>query len=177
LSHQALDLEEQTGDVAAITRSLEGLAALAGLEGRLDKAARLFAAAATLRERHGFARPVPHRHGYDADRNRVHRGLGDEAWQLAWDEGSRLSLQDAISYARKRRRGRGRPASGVESLTPAEREVVALVVQGLTNPEVGERLFISRRTVQHHLGHVYAKLGIRSRRELPREAARWAALH
>jgi DNA-binding CsgD family transcriptional regulator len=50
---------------------------------------------------------------------------------------------------------------------------VALVVQGLTNVEVGERLFISRRTVQSHLSHVYHKLGIACRRDLAREAAGW----
>jgi DNA-binding NarL/FixJ family response regulator len=50
--------------------------------------------------------------------------------------------------------------------------VARLVAQGLTNPEVGERLFISRRTVGHHLSHIYAKLGITSRRQLARVAGR-----
>ena len=175
LRHQALELEEQVGDLPAITRSLEVLAALASLGGGPEKAARLFGAAAHLRERHGFARPAPHQTGYDADMDHARQGLSQEEWDLAWEQGSRLSVQQAVSYARKGRGGRRRPASGLESLTPAEREVVALVVQGHTNPEVGERLFISRRTVQHHLAHVYAKLGVRTRRDLAREAAGWAA--
>ena len=59
-----------------------------------------------------------------------------------------------------------RPELGLDSLTPAQRDVVALVAEGLTNPEIGERLFISPRTVQAHLSKAYAKLGLTSRRQL-----------
>jgi DNA-binding CsgD family transcriptional regulator len=55
-----------------------------------------------------------------------------------------------------------------EGLTPAERRVVALVVAGQTNREVAAALFLSERTVESHLTHVYAKLGVRSRTELAR---------
>jgi DNA-binding CsgD family transcriptional regulator len=61
--------------------------------------------------------------------------------------------------------GRVLPA-GWERATPAEREVVRHVVRGLSNREIGERLFVSARTVETHLSHVYAKLGISSRVEL-----------
>jgi DNA-binding NarL/FixJ family response regulator len=44
--------------------------------------------------------------------------------------------------------------------------VVRLVGEGLTNPEIGSRLFMSRATVKTHLSHVYAKLGIANRTEL-----------
>jgi DNA-binding NarL/FixJ family response regulator len=50
--------------------------------------------------------------------------------------------------------------------------VVDLVVEGLSNPKIGERLFISRRTVQTHLAHVFTKLGISSRTQLADEATR-----
>jgi DNA-binding CsgD family transcriptional regulator len=50
--------------------------------------------------------------------------------------------------------------------------VVGLVAEGLTNPQIGECLFVSRRTVQTHLGHVFAKLGIASRTQLAAEATR-----
>ena len=56
--------------------------------------------------------------------------------------------------------------SGWESLTTAEREVVRLAVEGLTNPEIGARLFMSRSTVKTHLSHVYGKLGVANRTEL-----------
>jgi DNA-binding NarL/FixJ family response regulator len=43
---------------------------------------------------------------------------------------------------------------------------VRLVVEGLTNPEIGTRLFMSRGTVKTHLSHVYAKVGVANRTEL-----------
>jgi DNA-binding CsgD family transcriptional regulator len=47
-----------------------------------------------------------------------------------------------------------------------------LVAAGLANPEIAERLFISRNTVKTHLGHVYTKLSVSGRAELAAEAAR-----
>jgi DNA-binding CsgD family transcriptional regulator len=55
-----------------------------------------------------------------------------------------------------------------EGLTPAERRVAALVAEGRTNREVAATLFLGERTVETHLTHIYAKLGIRSRTELAR---------
>jgi DNA-binding CsgD family transcriptional regulator len=73
---------------------------------------------------------------------------------------------------RRGRRGpRGRPQSGWLSLTPAEQAVASLVADGLTNPQIGERLYISRRTVQTHLAHVFTKLDIASRAQLAAQAA------
>ncbi|HEX2046472.1 MAG TPA: AAA family ATPase [Acidimicrobiales bacterium] len=73
-----------------------------------------------------------------------------------------------------RRGPRPRQRSGWGSLTKSERDVVDLVVDGLTNAEIGARLFVSGRTVETHLSHVYRKLAIGSRVELAAEAARRA---
>ncbi len=87
----------------------------------------------------------------------------------------------AADMARIRRRLRGlgvrrrhgtfsadRPVSGWESLTDAERETSKLVAQGLSNRQIGSRLYISRHTVAFHLRRIFSKLNIGSRVELTR---------
>ena len=59
-------------------------------------------------------------------------------------------------------------------LTAQELKVVRLAAEGLTNPEIGERLFVSRRTVETHVSHAFRKLGLSSRTQLAAEAARRA---
>jgi DNA-binding CsgD family transcriptional regulator len=66
-----------------------------------------------------------------------------------------------------KRHKRATPAnSGWESLTAKELEVVELIADGLSNPEVADRLFISRRTVETHLAHIFRKLSIGNRTHL-----------
>jgi DNA-binding CsgD family transcriptional regulator len=66
---------------------------------------------------------------------------------------------------------RERPAAGWAAFTPTEAKVAHLVAQGLSNPDVAARLFLSRNTVQTHVSHILAKLGARSRVEIIRLAA------
>jgi predicted ATPase/DNA-binding CsgD family transcriptional regulator len=80
-------------------------------------------------------------------------------------------LRTRVDYARRSRGRRGRPSSGWASLTPAEQSVVRLAADGLSNPDIGSRLFMSRSTVKTHLSHVYAKLGVTNRTELANLAA------
>ena len=64
-------------------------------------------------------------------------------------------------------RPRREPATGLAALTPSERRVAEMASNGKTNREIAESLFVTQKTVETHLGHVYDKLGVRSRRKLP----------
>jgi pimeloyl-ACP methyl ester carboxylesterase/DNA-binding CsgD family transcriptional regulator len=75
----------------------------------------------------------------------------------------------AIGALKQRRR---RPSTGWESLTEAELDVVRLVTEGLTNQQIATRLYVSPRTVQTHVAHVFAKLGVSRRAEVAAEASR-----
>jgi DNA-binding CsgD family transcriptional regulator len=77
-----------------------------------------------------------------------------------------------LGIRRGRRGPRGRPKYGWPSLTETELTVTRLVAEGLSNPQIGERLYVSRRTVQTHLAHIFAKLDISSRAQLAAQAAR-----
>jgi DNA-binding CsgD family transcriptional regulator len=100
--------------------------------------------------------------------------LGDNDFDVAHAEGLALSGEEAIAYAQRGRGERKRPTSGWESLTPTEHDVVRHAAEGLGNKDIAERLFISPRTVQTHLTHVYAKLGLASRIQLIQESGRHA---
>ncbi len=87
-----------------------------------------------------------------------------------------LARVDAALRKLGTRRGvtgpRRRAATGWDALTDTELNVVRLVAERLTNPEIGERMFISRRTVQTHVSSALAKVGVANRRELAAEATR-----
>ena len=145
---------------------------MAGDGGSHREAARLDGAAAAIRQRIGAVRFKIYDAGYDASVAAVRNALGGEDFDAAWAEGAALSLEEAIAYAQRGRGQRKRPTTGWESLTPTERDVVRLVSEGLANNDIATRLFVSQRTVQTHLTHVYTKLGLTSRVQLIQEAAR-----
>jgi len=88
------------------------------------------------------------------------------------DAARALATMRRVGLGRKRRGARKRPERGWESLTPSELEVVRLAASGLTNPQIGQHLFISPRTAQTHLAHAFRKLDLSSRVELAAEAAK-----
>jgi DNA-binding CsgD family transcriptional regulator len=97
----------------------------------------------------------------------IYEGLG------AARDAARAEARLRSLGVRRGPRGRHRRARhGWGSLTSTELAVVSLVAEGLTNREAGQRLFISPRTVETHVSHVFTKLGLTSRAALKAEATR-----
>jgi predicted ATPase/class 3 adenylate cyclase/DNA-binding CsgD family transcriptional regulator len=171
-AHDALALAADTGVYQPIPDILECLAGLAADAGDHREAARLFGAAAAMRQRMGMVRFVIHQPGYEASVVALRDAISEKDFESAWAEGAASSTEEAIAYAQRGHGERKRPATGWASLTPAEHDVVRLVGEGLGNKDIATRLFVSPRTVQAHLTHVYTKLGLTSRVQLVQEAAR-----
>jgi predicted ATPase/DNA-binding CsgD family transcriptional regulator/class 3 adenylate cyclase len=166
LHHQALALRVDHGLRTQIVDSLDALAGLAARAEGFPEAARLLAASDAGRAAMGYPRPPVDRPDHEATVGRLRAALGEDELAALWAEGTALSLEGAVAYVRRTRGARSRPSTGWASLTPTELDVVRLVAEGLTNPEIGSRLFISRATVKTHLSHVYAKLDVANRTEL-----------
>ena len=150
---------------------VECLEEIAALEiGSLEQDVRLLAAAGAAREALSLPPQPAARARRAALEERLRAELG-EGFEEARRDGAALSLEDAADYARRGRGSRRRPGCGWQSLTTTEAEVVRLAVGGLTNPEIGARLFMSRSTVKTHLSHIYAKLDVANRTELAALAA------
>jgi DNA-binding CsgD family transcriptional regulator len=171
-AHDALAGAAEVGAYMCIPDILECLGTLASEADSHREAARLLGAATAIRQRMGAVRFKVWDVWYEASVATLRDALGDKDFDSAWAEGAGLSIDEAIAYAQRGRGQRKRPSSGWGSLTPTERDVVQLVSEGLANNDIATRLFISPRTVQTHLTHVYTKLGLTSRVQLAQEATR-----
>lgn len=171
LHQRALARRHAAGLRPEVVESLEALAAVAVRLESATEAARL-AAASHLRQEMGMPLLPDHERRCNDDSASALEQLGDAAFEAAWTEGEALDLDAAVAYASRARGEPQRPSSGWESLTPTEIDVVRLAAEGLTNPQIGERLLMGRGTAKTHLAHVFTKLGVVSRAELAAKATR-----
>ncbi len=163
--HAALSQQTEQGLMPEAIDTLEALAALAFTAKHPIRATRLLGSAQSTRQALGIVRPSPHPDGPEALPARCEQLLG-KRYAAVLAGGEAMTPQHAIEYARRGRGRRDRPTHGWASLTPVQSQVATLAAEGLTNPEIGERLFISRGTVKAHLTHIYKKLGVNNRVQL-----------
>lgn len=143
-AERAVEEFRASGRIPDIGAAAEDAAAIAARAGRTEDAVRLLDEALSVYDTLGAA----------ADAARADAALR------------------ALGIRRGRKRRRAGARTGWESLTQTEMEVVRLAAEGLTNREIGQRLFVSRRTVETHLSHVFGKLSVTTRVQLAAEATR-----
>lgn len=170
--HEALGCAAEVEAYLVLPDVLEALARVVGGDGNHREAARFCGAADGMRGRNGGVRFKAYDADHEANIATLRDALGSTDFDAAWAEGASMSTTEAIAYAQRGRGQRKRPSNGWASLTPTELDVVRLVGEGLGNKEIAARLFVSHRTVQTHLTHVYTKLGLTSRLQLAQEALR-----
>jgi predicted ATPase/class 3 adenylate cyclase/DNA-binding CsgD family transcriptional regulator len=170
--HDALGRLVVKGFALDIPECFDVLAVIAAAQESFEESARLLGAAAAGREWLGILRfPPEPRFWADVERT-TQEALGSEGYGAAFAAGAGLTIDEAVAYARRDQSERKRPSLGWDSLAPTELEVVRHVSAGLTNRQIGERMFITPGTVKAHLSHILAKLDTPSRVHLAAEVTK-----
>jgi len=178
------------GDQILVASCLEGLAeavvAQAGEEGVVPIAlwaARLWGAAARVREAIGSPIPPVYRAAYEHALAQAQRQVHEQTFRTAWDEGRSMTPDQALA-TRPASSGpsvqtsppfptaasSNQPDLSPKGLTAREVEVLRLLADGLTNPQIAERLVVSQPTVNTHVASLFNKLGVNSRSAATRYA-------
>jgi predicted ATPase/DNA-binding NarL/FixJ family response regulator len=145
------------------------VADLAAASGDPERAARLIGATDALLKRIGFDLAPFVQTFYERAVARVCRDLGEDRFAAAREEGRRLTPAQTLAEAEELVAALSDapvpayPAPPPVSLTPREREILALIADGRANREIAEALFVSPRTVENHVTAILAKLGVPSR--------------
>ena len=173
-----IGLSREVANPDGTLRGLLGLASIRAATGHARRATRLLGAAEAIGERIGFALKVEARRLH-ADANAAARAqLGEEGFVAALSEGRSLPIEQAVAEAMAAGPTLAPiepPIDGnlpVSPLTTREREVLGMLTQRWTDPEIATSLFLSVRTVERHVANVYNKLGVNSRRDAAALAAR-----
>jgi non-specific serine/threonine protein kinase len=186
LFHLALGNAYRNHYTTAVLDILEGLAIIRVMRAQCIDAALLMGHTDTLRTSVEQPRLLPDEATYQRALSRVRKTLNEAEFTDAWERGVRMSLGEAVEFAHGRSSLAtvdedvlGDASAPVEkdvasraytTLSRREREVAALVAQGLTNQEIADELTVVLKTVEKHVSNILAKLGFRNRAEI----ATWA---
>jgi predicted ATPase/DNA-binding CsgD family transcriptional regulator len=166
-SRASLEMKVRLGDVVGTAYCLEMLAWLAAGQQGYERAAWLLGAADSLWDRAGTrlgGNAILEEFRQQADR--AARGaLGADRYAVLREDAGRRPLPEVVTVAVGDAGQFSLPGRGdrARSLTRREHEIAARVAEGMSNREIAERLVISKRTVDAHVEHILAKLGVSSR--------------
>jgi non-specific serine/threonine protein kinase len=159
---EALDLGRGHPGTRVVTEVIEAVGIMAAAGGQAERGARLLSAAGAQRDRLGLRYRVKENHiALEQAVAAARSALGEHAFAAAWAVGRTLSPGQAVSEAQDALV----PSAGSPrgSLTPREVEILRLVALGMSNPAIAAELFLSVRTVENHVAHILAKLGVQTR--------------
>jgi non-specific serine/threonine protein kinase len=169
-------------DLGSVAICLEAIAWAVCILGEAERAALLLGAAQKRREEGEYPMPERVLGSFGGVVAGVQTCLGSAALDEAWLAGRALSLDAVVTEACRvddKDRGAGaRPAAPAldrvapAGLSPRELDVLRLLVEGKSDREIGEALFIGTRTVQTHVANLFAKLGVNARAEAAAVAVR-----
>jgi non-specific serine/threonine protein kinase len=150
--------------------ALAAFAGLAAATGAPRCAVRLGSASSALCELHHIPLFPPGQVLLADGLARAREALDADAFAAAWAEGRSLSLEECLAEALDVEPASAAPASPLSpatthGLTPAERQILRLLARGRTTREIAAELVVAVSTVDRHLTHIYAKLGVRNRAE------------
>jgi DNA-binding CsgD family transcriptional regulator len=156
---ESIQLGWEFGDHRVVVEALESLACTAVQAGPTPEAIRLLAAADRSRELLGIVRwtVFVRRRGAEA----IATAQTAPDWRSAWETGRALTLAQAVAEALQLSGEHPEPPRN--PLSPREMDVIRLVVAGKADREIADALFISVRTVEHHVARILAKLDVRTR--------------
>ena len=173
LFREVLTFSREVGDYANIAYCLDGLAAVALERDQGSRAAMLLGAAERLRETVGIGVYTyrPDRTLHEQVVNGVRARLDAETISASWAEGRAMPIEQVLTEAMAEEAEEAEEVEEHPPLAPApprglserEAEVLRLVATGMTNAQIAERIFLSRRTVDAHVQRIYAKLDVNSR--------------
>jgi non-specific serine/threonine protein kinase len=171
-------------DLWIAARALVGMAAIALTWGQPERAAPLLGAAAALDEARGTSIRPSERADQDRMRGAIRAALGEAGFAAAWESGRALASDSAaidallpadpstLAPLPEMALPAAVPSAAAYGLSKREREVLALLAQRYTDPEIAECLSIAPSTVSTHVKHIFVKLGAANRRDAAALAAR-----
>ncbi len=166
--HHALDVLHEHGHRQQVCDVLEELARLELDFARPATAAVLLGGASRERDAQGVVLRPWRQATYLATLDRTRTELGDAGFDDRWARGRALDLDEVVAHAQRGRGERTRPTFGWDGLTDTERRVAELAAEGLTNPQIADRLVVGKETVKSHMAAILRKLALENRTQLAR---------
>jgi non-specific serine/threonine protein kinase len=172
LYREALRLGRERPGSLFVTYVIESVGVVAVAVGWAERGARLLGASEAMRELVGLRfRVVENQVAHEQALSDARLALGEEAFASAWAAGRSLGPAQALVEATEpiptTAGSTGHPVSGA-SLTPREAEILSHLAAGQSDAAIASTLFLSVRTVENHVAHILAKLGVHSRTDAAR---------